>query len=286
MQILLNVLLFYASLVVCGLQYLLYGPLGFLESEELYGRFIITTIETILAAAILRLEIDGCFMLMFVGILAGKVWIWMGEGRLKTYEQQPFLTSKVCCARFSIALLLSVSFDVFMVMYAVRAIRLTTGPSMMLLTALEFGVMTISSVSTAIHFAFSVAATFIIERRSQEVGTLTWNEKYRWMKWLTLTTGKLMPNFCYASRHNEAPEGTDVHGNHSHHFNLCPKWAQSKMLICFLGFRHFQNAWISPLPVHPPFHLRRAHSDHQRYLPHWSFFYEACPRPSPLPTGY
>lgn len=140
MQILLNVLLFYASLVVCGLQYLLYGPLGFLESEELYGRLIITTIETILAAAILRLEIDGCFMLMFVGILAGKVWIWIGEGRLKTQEQQPFLTSKVCCARFSIALLLSVSFDVFMVMYAVRAIRLTTGPSMMLLTALEFGV--------------------------------------------------------------------------------------------------------------------------------------------------
>lgn len=196
MQILLNVLLLYASLVVCGLQYLLYGPLGFFEIEELYERFIITTIETLLATVILRLEIDGCFMLIFVGILAGKLWTWMGEGRLETHEQQPFLTSKVRCARFSIALLLSVSFDVFMVMYAVRAIRLTTGPSMMLLGALEFGVMTISSVSTAIHFAFSFAATFIIGRRPQEVGTLTWDEKYRWMTSLSLTAGKLKPNVC------------------------------------------------------------------------------------------
>lgn len=196
MQILLNVLLLYASLVLCGLQYLLYGPLGLLEIEELYERFIIKTIETILAAVVLRLEIDGCFMLMFVGILAGKVWTWMGEGRLETHEQQPFLTSKVRCVRFSIALLLSVSFDIFMVMYAVRAIRLSTGPSMMLLGALEFSVMTISSVSTAIHFAFSVTATFIIEYRSQEVGTLTWDEKYRWMTSLSLTTGKLKPNVC------------------------------------------------------------------------------------------
>lgn len=175
---------------------LLYGPLGSLEIEKLYERFITTTIETILAAVILRLEIDGCFMLMFVGILAGKVWIWIGEERLESHEQQHFLTSKVRCARFSIALLLSVSFHVFMVIYAVRAIRLTTGPSMMLLGPLDFGVMTISSVSTAIHFAFSVAATVIIERRSQEVGTLTWDEKYRWMTSLSLTIGQLKPNVC------------------------------------------------------------------------------------------
>ena len=86
-QILLNFLLLYASLVVFGLQSLLYGPLGSLEIEKLYTRFTIMTIETILATAMLRLKIDGCFMLMFVGILAGKVWTWMGEGRLETIWQ-------------------------------------------------------------------------------------------------------------------------------------------------------------------------------------------------------
>lgn len=190
MQLLLNIILLYASLVVYGLQYLLYSPLGPLETEWIYQRFIIKSIGLILGASILRLDIDGCFMLMFVAILAGKVWNWMGEAKLETHKQQPFSISKSSCARFSIALLLSLLFDVYMTMYAVKAIRLTTGPSMMLLGALEFGVMTISSVSTAIHFVFSVAASFIIECGLQEEGAVGWDGKYRWMASLSLTTGK------------------------------------------------------------------------------------------------
>ena len=176
-QILVNFLLLYASLVVFGLQSLLYGPLGSLEIEKLYTRFIIMTIETILATAMLRLDIDGCFMLMFVGILAGKVWTWMGEGRLETHERRPLTTSKFGCARFSVALLLSLSFDVFMVMYAVKAMQPTIGPSLMILVALEFGVMMISLALTATRFALSVTETFIIERRNQEAMTLVWEEK-------------------------------------------------------------------------------------------------------------
>lgn len=129
-------------------------------------------------------------MLMFVGIIAGKVWTWIGEGRLETLERQPLLTSKLCCIRFSIALLISLSFDSFMVMYAVNAMQPTTGPNMMVLVALEFGVMTISSMLMAIRFAFSVTEIFILEHQNQEALTLAWGEKSRWMAHLNLTTGE------------------------------------------------------------------------------------------------
>ena len=189
-QIFLNTLLLYASLVILSLQWLLYGSLGLLEIEKLFEKFLTATIETILATALLRLEIDGCFMMMFVGVLAGKLWVWMGEGRLETHEQQPLLTSKVRCVRFSIALLLSLSFEGFMIMYAISAIRPTIGPSLMILVALEFGILTVSSALTAIRFTISAAEAFIIEPREQELMTLAWDERSRRMAHLKLATGK------------------------------------------------------------------------------------------------
>ncbi len=136
-QILMNILLLYASLVLSGLQCLLYGPLGSLEIEKLYERFSMTPIEIILATVNLGLKIDGCFMLMFVGILVGKVWTWMGEGRLRTHEQQPLLTSKLRCVRFLIVPLLSLSLGGSMVVYAINAMQPTIVPSTMILVAFD-----------------------------------------------------------------------------------------------------------------------------------------------------
>ena len=60
----------------------------------------------------------------------------------------------------------------------------------MILVALEFGVMMISSALTATRFALSVTETFIIERRDEEVMTIVWEEKSRRMANLNLATGK------------------------------------------------------------------------------------------------
>ena len=53
----------------------------------------------ILAAIFLKLKIDGSFVVIFVGLLAGKTWSWIGEGRIKAHEQEPSAAMQLSSAR-------------------------------------------------------------------------------------------------------------------------------------------------------------------------------------------
>ena len=189
LQILANLLLLYASFLILTLQSLLHGPLSSIETEKLYSRFSIAVIEMMLTAILLKLEIDGCFMLMFVAILSGKVWTWMGEGKSAAYEQQPWLISKPRCLGISMALALSVSFNVTMLIYAVNNIQSMAGPRVMILVALEFGVMTTSSTLAAARFALSSKDMIIIERQHPQVITASHEETRRQMSYVNVATG-------------------------------------------------------------------------------------------------
>ena len=85
-----------------GLQRLFYGPLRPIEIEQLYEKAWFAITETCLAMTIFREEVGGWFLVMFVCLLIGKVWGWIGEGRVEILEQQPPSNPRLFHARLSV----------------------------------------------------------------------------------------------------------------------------------------------------------------------------------------
>ncbi|KAH3504650.1 hypothetical protein KXV55_004802 [Aspergillus fumigatus] len=83
-----NTLLLCGSLIILGFHRLLYGPFDPLESEELYPKLLVATLESVLTANLLSIDVDMEFMLLFITLLAAKIWVWIGEWRLESLRQQ------------------------------------------------------------------------------------------------------------------------------------------------------------------------------------------------------
>ena len=207
-----------------GLQRLFYGPLRPIEVEQLYEKAWFAITETCLAMTIFREEVGGWFLVMFVSLLIGKVWGWIGEGRVEVLEQQPPANPRLFHARLSISLALSTLLDVFMLWYSVKTVLQDARPNMMVMFAFEFAVLFVSSVSTTARYLISLRETAIIKsqtrdrkaqiRREREQDRTTahgsedqlvdaeddvdsvdvdvpgWEEKGRWVFYLDLTTGE------------------------------------------------------------------------------------------------
>jgi E3 ubiquitin-protein ligase synoviolin len=150
-----------------GLQRLLYGPLRPIEIEQLYEKAWFAITETCLAMTIFREEVGGWFLVMFVALLVGKVWGWIGEGRVEVLEQQPPANPRLFHARLSFSLFLSLAFDISILNYAVKTVLQMARPNMMVMFAFEFAVLTISSTSTAARYAISLTEALIIKRQTQ-----------------------------------------------------------------------------------------------------------------------
>ena len=153
--------------VMVGLQRLLYGPLRPIEIEQLYEKAWFAITETCLAMTIFRDEVGGWFLVMFVALLVGKVWGWIGEGRVEVLEQQPPANPRLFHARLSFSLFLSMAFDLALLRYAVRTVLHMARPNMMVMFAFEFAVLTISSSSTTARYAISLAESCIIQKQTQ-----------------------------------------------------------------------------------------------------------------------
>ena len=155
-----------------GLQRLCYGPLRPIEVEQLYEKAWFAITETCLAMTIFREEVGGWFLVMFVCLLVGKVWGWIGEGRVEILEQQPPSNPRLFHARLSVSLMISTLFNVFMLRYAITTVLHYARPNMMVMFAFEFAVLTVTSLSTAARYTISlheasVIATQIRDRRAQ-----------------------------------------------------------------------------------------------------------------------
>lgn len=155
-----------------GLQRLFYGPLRPIEVEQLYEKAWFAITETCLAMTIFREEVGGWFLVMFVCLLVGKVWGWIGEGRVEILEQQPPSNPRLFHARLSVSLLLSALFDIFMLRYSINTVLRHARPNMMVMFAFEFAVLTVTSISTAARYTISlheanVIKTQIKDRRAQ-----------------------------------------------------------------------------------------------------------------------
>jgi E3 ubiquitin-protein ligase synoviolin len=164
-------------MLACGslllLQKALYGPLRPIEVEQLYEKAWFAVTETCLAMTIFRGEIGASFLIMFFALLAGKVWGWIGEGRVEILEQQPPANPRLFHTRLMVSLVLSVAFDYTMLDYIVNEVVGMARPDMMVMFGFEFAILTILSLSTLARYVISLVEIKLVrtqkERRIEEI---------------------------------------------------------------------------------------------------------------------
>ncbi|KAF2641587.1 hypothetical protein P280DRAFT_451027 [Massarina eburnea CBS 473.64] len=202
-----------------GLQRLFYGPLRPIETEQLYDKAWSAVIETLLAMAIFRDDIGIWFFFMFLCHLAGKLWQWIGEGRVEFLEQQPPANPKLFHTRLMSSLVLSVAFDLFMMNYCIDSILSDARAGVMVMFGFEYVLMAIASISTLLRYTLSLVELYVTHRQekardearriarehaqqqAEAEGTPEnaieddddedvpgWEEKGRWVFYLDLTT--------------------------------------------------------------------------------------------------
>ncbi|KAK3402783.1 hypothetical protein B0T20DRAFT_399140 [Sordaria brevicollis] len=154
--VLANLILVLYGAFMYGLQRLCFGPLRPVEIEQLYERAWFAVTETCLAMTIFREEVGPFFLFMFTALVTGKVWGWIGEGRVEIFEQQPPANPRLFHIRLSVSLLLSVLYDGFMLKYCVDTVVQQARPTMMVMFLFEFSVQIITSFQTGIRYMLSM----------------------------------------------------------------------------------------------------------------------------------
>jgi E3 ubiquitin-protein ligase synoviolin len=167
LMFLVNLMLIFAASFGYGLQRLFYGPLRPIETEQLYDKAWFAVSETLLAMTIFRDDIGMWFFTMFLCLLAGKVWQWIGEGRVEFLEQQPPANPKLFHTRLMSSLLLSVAFDIFMMQYCIDSILSEARPGVMVMFGFEYILLAIASISTLMRYTLSLIEIFVTRRQEK-----------------------------------------------------------------------------------------------------------------------
>jgi E3 ubiquitin-protein ligase synoviolin len=160
-----NFIFLCACVILLGLQKLLYGPLRPIEIEQLYERAWLFVTETCLSMTIFRGSFGAWFMVMFFSLLAGKVWGWIGEGRVEILEQQPPANPRLFHTRLAISLSLSVLFATYMLEYSIRTVLAQAKPDMMVMFGFEFAILSILSISTAARYTICLTEIYIVRQQ-------------------------------------------------------------------------------------------------------------------------
>lgn len=146
-----------------GFQRLCFGQLRPVEVEQLYERGWFAVTETCLAMTIFRDELGAFFLVMFTSLVTGKVWGWIGEGRVEVLEQQPPANPRLFHTRLSVSLLVSILYDCWLLRYAVNTVVEQARPTMMVMFLFEFAILAICSFQTAIRYLISLAEARVIK---------------------------------------------------------------------------------------------------------------------------
>lgn len=167
LMFLVNLMLIVAASFGFGLQRLFYGRLRPIETEQLYDKAWFAVSETLLAMTIFRDDIGMWFFTMFLCLLAGKVWQWIGEGRVEFLEQQPPADPRLFHTRLISSLLLSVAFDITMMQYCIDSILSDTRPGVMVMFGFEYVLLAIASISTLLRYTLSLIELVITNRQEK-----------------------------------------------------------------------------------------------------------------------
>ncbi|KAL8792929.1 MAG: hypothetical protein Q9195_004426 [Heterodermia aff. obscurata] len=165
--ILTNLALLGVGAFMLGLQRLFFGTLRPIEVEQLYEKAWFAITETCLAMTIFREEVGAYFLVMFVCLLIGKVWGWIGEGRVEILEQQPPANPRLFHIRLSMSLLISTLFDLYMLLYSVQTVLQQARPNMMVVFAFEFAVLHVTSISTAARYTISLYEASVVKNQTK-----------------------------------------------------------------------------------------------------------------------
>ncbi|OTA24731.1 hypothetical protein BTJ68_11626 [Hortaea werneckii EXF-2000] len=166
--ILTNLCLVAACSLMYGSQRLLYGRLRPIEIEQLSEKAWYAVLDTLLAMPSFREEVGGWLLTMFVLLLAGKVWGWIGEGRVDILEQQPPANPRLSHFRLATSLLLSVAFDLWMLSYCVETVMANPRPGMMVIFTFEFAVLGVFSTFTLARYCLAVIQTRLEKKQMEE----------------------------------------------------------------------------------------------------------------------
>nr|XP_036582816.1 uncharacterized protein CTRU02_07369 [Colletotrichum truncatum]KAF6791607.1 hypothetical protein CTRU02_07369 [Colletotrichum truncatum] len=166
--VLVNFIYLIYGTMIYGLQRLLYGPLRQVEVEQLSERAWFAITETCLAMTIFREEIGAWFLVMFTALVTGKVWGWIGDGRVEVLEQQPPTNPGLFHTRLSISLLLSLVYDIWLLRYTVNTVIQQARPNMMVMFLFEFAVLATCSARTGIRYMVSVMEQNIIKTQTRQ----------------------------------------------------------------------------------------------------------------------
>ena len=151
-----------------GLQRVFYGPLRPVEVEQLSEKAWFAITETCLAMTIFREEIGAWFLVMFTALVTGKVWGWIGDGRVEVLEQQPPANPRLFHTRLSVSLLLSIAYDVWLLRYAVTTVIRQARPTMMVMFLFEFAVLAACSWRTGMRYVLSLVEARVVKIQTKQ----------------------------------------------------------------------------------------------------------------------
>jgi E3 ubiquitin-protein ligase synoviolin len=114
---------------------------------------------------IFRGSFGAWFMVMFFSLLVGKVWGWIGEGRVEILEQQPPANPRLFHTRLAISLSLSALFATSMLEFSIRTVLAQAKPDMMVMFGFEFAILTILATSTAARYCICLTEIYIIRKQ-------------------------------------------------------------------------------------------------------------------------
>lgn len=210
------------ALCFYGVQRVLFGQLRPFETEMLWERAWVSITETCIAMAMFRGDMHGWFFVMFVSLLASKVWGWIADGRLDFMDQQTATeqpgrgalgredpssshTPTMFRARIALALSVGIGFNAGLVYYCFSVVMRQAKPDMTVMFGFEFTVLTVLSLSTAARFVILLAEQNVIAQQRQsrlaaerarnpgfdemDLDLPGWEEKGRWIFYLDIATG-------------------------------------------------------------------------------------------------
>lgn len=117
---------------------------------------------------IFREEIGAWFLVMFTTLVTGKVWEWIGEGRVEVLEQQPPTNPRLFHIRLCTSLAISIVYDLWLLRYTVNSVIQQAKPTMMVMFLFEFAILTTCTCRTGSRYVLSLVEASIVKKQTKE----------------------------------------------------------------------------------------------------------------------
>ncbi|POS78640.1 E3 ubiquitin-protein ligase synoviolin [Diaporthe helianthi] len=168
LMILVNLVFLVYGSFMYGLQRLCFGTLRPVEVEQLYEKAWFAITETCLAMTVFREEVGAFFIVMFTALITGKVWGWIGEGRVEVFEQQPPANPRLFHARLVVSLLSSIVYNSWLLSYCINTVIAQAKPTMMVMFLFEFAVLAVGSLHTGLRYVISLVEASVVKRQTAQ----------------------------------------------------------------------------------------------------------------------